>query len=207
MSGYPLLLSGERIAVLVVGGGPVAHRKTMTLLESGATVRVVAPTIAAALREAAARVPTPKLTLVEHAYETADIADATLVVAATDSRAVNARVAADARARARLVNVVDAPEEGNCVTVAAHAAGPLVVGVSAGGVPRAAARVRDAVAERFDGRYAAALAVLGGLRARLLADGAQDHHLWSDAEHELVGPDFCETVESGVFAERVARWG
>jgi siroheme synthase-like protein len=200
VSGYPLLLSGERIAALVVGGGPVAHRKVMALLESGATVRVVAPTITAPLREAAARAPALQLTLVERAYQSDDIADATIVIAATDSRTINARVAADGRSRARLVNVVDAPDEGNCVTVAAHRAGPLVVGVSAGGVPRAAARVRDAVAERFDERYAIALAALD-------RRAGGDARAWSDAEHELVGPDFCATVESGAFADRVTRWG
>ena len=81
-----------------------------------------------------------------------------MVVAATNVRAVNARVAADALACGRLINVADRPEDGNCVTVAAHHAGALVIAVSAGGVPPVASRIRDAVAERFDARYAEAAA-------------------------------------------------
>lgn len=204
MSGYPLLLHGERVIALVVGGGVVAHRKVEGLLACGATVRVVAPRIGAALRAAATRTAPPRLTLIERAYESADIANATIIVAASDSRAVNRRVATDGRARVRLVNVADAPTDGNCATVAAHRSGPLVVGVSAGGVPRAAARVRDAVAARFDGRYAGALADLRELRARLLAVG--DAGAWRDAERTLIGPDFCAAVESGVFSERMAEW-
>jgi precorrin-2 dehydrogenase/sirohydrochlorin ferrochelatase len=204
VSGFPLLLHGERVLALVVGGGPVAHRKTMALLGSGASVRVVAPRITQPLRAAASERPARKLELIERAYDADDISDAMLVVAATDSRTVNARVAADARARARLVNVADRPAEGNCATVAVHRAGPLIAGISAGGVPRAAARVRDQVAKRFDDRYAVALTVLCELRSRLLADGDDD--VWRDAEHELIGPDFCDVVESGTFGERVAKW-
>ena len=66
MSGYPLLLEGSRIGALVVGGGRVAHRKAMALLESGAAVRVIAPEITSPLREAA--VHWPRLVLVERAY-------------------------------------------------------------------------------------------------------------------------------------------
>ena len=139
MSGYPLLLEGSRIGALVVGGGRVAHRKAMALLESGAAVRVIAPEITSPLCEAA--VHWPRLLLVERAYASSDIGDAVLVIAATNVREVNAAVTADAIASGRLVNVADFPEDGTCVTVASHSSGSLVVGVSAGGVPDAATLV------------------------------------------------------------------
>lgn len=202
MSGYPLLLEGSRIRALVVGGGRVAHRKAMALLESGAAVRVVAPEIAHPLREAAAH--WPRLLLVERAYASSDIGDAVLVIAATHVREVNAAVTADAVAFGRLVNVADFPDEGTCVTVASHASGSLVVGVSAGGVPDAATRIRDAIAERFDGRYATALARLVTLRGELLEAGDRDG--WFAAKRELAGDDFCETVERDAFSARVTAW-
>jgi siroheme synthase (precorrin-2 oxidase/ferrochelatase) len=102
------------------------------------------------------------------------------------------------------VNVADAPEEGNSATVAAHRSGPLVVGVSAGGVPGAAARVRDEIARRFDGRYGEALATLGAVRRRLLAAGEAE--AWRAAEQALLGDDFCASVEDGSFAVRAAGW-
>jgi siroheme synthase-like protein len=202
MSGYPLLLEGTRVGALIVGGGAVAHRKAMALLECGAAVRVVAPDIAGVLRDAAAH--WPRLELAERAYTSADIGDAVLVIAATNVREVNAAVTADAVARGRLVNVADFPEDGTCVTVAAHAAGPLVVGVSAGGVPDAAMRVRDAIAERFDGRYAAALTTLAALRRELLDAGDRDG--WYAAKRDLIGEDFCGTVERAGFGASVTRW-
>jgi siroheme synthase-like protein len=201
VSAYPLVLEGDRIRALVVGGGAVAHRKVVALLDSGATVRVVAPVAGSALRALAGH---GRLTLVEREYRADDIGDATLVIAATNVRAVNARVAADARARSRLVNVVDAPAEGDWMTVAAHHAGPLTIGVSAGGLPAAASHIRDAIADRFDDRYAAAVTGLVTLRRRLLDDGGSD--VWREAKRALIGPDFCDVVENGGLAPRLAAW-
>ena len=202
MSAYPLIVDCAAIAALVVGGGRVGARRALGLADAGARVRVVAPTFVDALQEAATRCPA--LTLAARAYAAGDIGDATLVVAATSSRAVNARVAADARALGRLVNVVDAPGQGNFVAAATHRAGDLVVAVSAGGVPTAAARVRDCLAARFDARYAAAVAALGALRRQTL--GERGAAAWREAADALTGPDFCAIVESGEFTERLAAW-
>jgi preprotein translocase SecE subunit len=99
VTGLPVLVHGAALDALVVGGGAVAERKARALVESGARVRVVAPRARAGLRElAGAGGP---LSLVEREYAPGDVGDATLVVAATDRRAVNAAVAAEAeRARA-----------------------------------------------------------------------------------------------------------
>jgi precorrin-2 dehydrogenase/sirohydrochlorin ferrochelatase len=193
VSAFPLVLDGERIRALVVGGGAVAHRKAAALLDSGATLRVVAPTLGPAM---SALVAHDRVTLSQREYETTDIGDATLVVAATDRREVNAKVAADAHAQARLVNVADEPAEGDWVSVATHRAGPLVIAVSVGGVPTAATRIRDAIAERFDRRYAGALTALIALRRQVLDAGGTD--AWRQVHRELVGPDFCERVETEV---------
>lgn len=190
MSAYPLVLEGARIRALIVGGGPVAHRKALALWESGATLHVVAPTLSPAMQSLADR---SRVTITQREYNAGDIADATLVVAATDRREVNALVATDAHAAARLVNVADEPAEGDWVSVATHRAGPLVIGVSVGGVPTAATRIRDAIAERFDRRYAGALSELIALRRQVLDAGGAD--AWRQVDRELIGPDFCERVE------------
>jgi siroheme synthase-like protein len=196
-----VVVEGSAVTALVVGGGAVAARKARALAEAGAPVRVVAVAVGEEVRTLATRLP---VTLVEREYRAGDIADATLVVAATSSREVNARVAADAHRLRRLVNVVDSPAEGSFVTAAVHRAGDLVIAVSAGGVPGAAARIRDAIAERFDARYAAALASLLRLRRRAMDGGGAA--AWRSEAQGLLGPDFCAAVESGAFAERVAAW-
>lgn len=202
MSGYPVVIDGPAVEALIVGGGSVAARKARALLDAGARVRIVAVAPSDEVRRLAASCP--GCTLEERAYAPADLGGATLVIAATDQRAVNAAVAADAGAAHRLVNVADDPAAGSFVTVAAHHAGDLVVGITAGGVPAAAARIRDAIAHRFDARYAAALGALAALRGRLLAAG--DREGWRRASAALIDEHFCARVEGGAYVDEVAAW-
>ena len=200
MSDFPIALHGERLSAVVIGGGAVGTRKALALVEAGAQVRVVSPEVTAEL-EAAERAR--ELTIVRESYSAEHLGRSTLVVAATDSREVNARIALDAHESGKLVNITDYPDEGNFHTMAIHRSGDVTIAVSSGGVPGAAARIRDAIAERFDGRYERAVSVLRGLRTRLLAAGDDK---WRDAAPKLVGDDFCSSVEDGSFADKVDSW-
>jgi len=196
------MLDGGSVSALVVGGGAVAARKVAALVEAGATVRVVAPEISAELEALAER--TARLSVIRNRYASEQLGDALLVVAATSDARLNARIAADARAGGRLVNVVDAPELGNFVTPAVHRSGEVVVAVSTGGVPAAASRIRDAIARSIGESYGAAVRELWTLRRALIDGGRRER--WIDASHSLVGTEFCRDVESGEFAARVAEW-
>lgn len=201
MSGIPILVEASSVRVLIVGGGVVAARKARALSDAGARVRVVAPACGDEMRALAAD---GRVELVERVYEPADATDAELVVAATNDRAVNATVAEHARAAHRLVNVADAPEEGSFATMATHRSGGLVIGVSAGGVPGAAARIRDAIASRFDSRYARALAELAALRRTLVDRG--DGPTWRALSSGVLDAEFCQSVERDGLHDQVAPW-
>ena len=212
MTAIPLAVNGEAVSVLVVGGGRVAARKALSLIAAGADVRVIAPEITDELRSHSARHARLSISRREYAGSS-DIANAALVIAATASREVNARVAADAHAAHRLVNVVDAPGSGSFTTMAVHRAGDVVIGVSAGNVPSAAARIRDSIALRIDQRYAAAVAGCSALRSQMLTrerastSGSTDSGAkgeWADVNSRLIGKNFCESVEDGTFATTLA---
>jgi precorrin-2 dehydrogenase/sirohydrochlorin ferrochelatase len=196
------MLEGNAIEALIVGGGPVAARKARGLVDAGATVRVVARDVCAELAALATTCASVSVSQKPYAHD--DIAGATLVFAATDDAALNEAVGAEARARGLLVNVADAPERGTFVTPAVHRSGDIVVAVTAGGVPTAARRIRDAIAPAIDARYASAVASLAALRRALLASGRRDR--WREAAGALTGADFSAQIESGSFAEQVARW-
>jgi precorrin-2 dehydrogenase len=202
VSALPLMLDGSMVSALVVGGGRVATRKVAALVDAVATVRVVAPEISAELTAMSGKTATLFLTRTRYASE--QLGDALLVIAATNDASLNARIAADARAGGRLVNVVDAPELGNFVTPAVHRSGDVVVAVSTGGVPGAAACIRDAIARSIGQSYGAAVRELSALRRTLLDGGRRDR--WTEASRSLVGTEFCRDVESGEFAARVAEW-
>jgi uroporphyrin-III C-methyltransferase / precorrin-2 dehydrogenase / sirohydrochlorin ferrochelatase len=166
---YPL---GLRIAgrlVVVVGGGPVAARRTRALVEAGARVRVVAPEVcedlaalvAAPLPDDAARpggsTAAPAVVWEARAYRPGDLDGAWLVHTATGSPDADAAVAAEAEAlRVFCVNAGDADAGTAWVPAVARvgvsdstasdsATSEVVVAVNAGRDPRRAQRVRDAI--------------------------------------------------------------
>ncbi len=200
MSDFPIALHGERITAVVIGGGAVGTRKALALVDAGASVTVVAPLVTAELEEAE-RVR--RVTVLREAYRVEHLERATLAIAATDSREVNAQIAVDANARGKLVNITDYPDEGNFHTMALHRSGDITIAVSSGGVPGAAARIRDAIAERFDARYERAVSALRGLRTRLTASGDQG---WRAVAPKLIDEEFCSSVEDGSFADKVDSW-
>jgi hypothetical protein len=76
--------------------------------------------------------------------------------------------------------------------------------VSAGGVPGAAARIRDAIALRFDDRYARAIGRLADLRRTLL--GRRDGATWRALSAEVLDDRFCDAVEQGGLESQVKSW-
>jgi siroheme synthase-like protein len=203
VSELPIMLHGEAIEALIVGGGAVAARKARALLIAGARVRLVAVEIGADVRALAEA--HPKLYFEERPYAPSDIGNAQLVLASTNDRGINRRVADDAHAAHRLVNVADDPARGNCRTTATHRAGDLVIGITAGGVPSAAVRIRDSLAARFDDRYANAVETLATLRRRLIDSGAAEE--WARASEALIDDRFCERVERGTIESEAEQWG
>ena len=87
MSDFPIALHGERLTAVVIGGGSVGTRKALALVEAGVQVRVVSPEITAELEEAER---TRRLSIVRESYGPGQLGEAGLVIAATDSREVNA---------------------------------------------------------------------------------------------------------------------
>ena len=128
-------------------------RKALAMFEAGAHVRVIAPDVSIELRDLSAS--NRRLTLEKREYiGPDDLRDSEVVFAATDSPELNLSIAQDARSLRRLVNVASDGAEGSFTSMAIHREGRLTIGVSAGGVPVAAASIRNEIAQHFDGRYA-----------------------------------------------------
>lgn len=162
-----LTLDGRR--AVLVGGGAVATRKATLLLAAAMELVVVAPLLSPQLADLAAA---GQLQWLARPYRPEDLKGAFLVVAATDQREVNRQVAQDARQLGLLVNVADAPAEGDCTFPALLQRGGLQVAVTTGGgSPAFAAAVRDELALTLDGAYAETLELLAELREKQLTLG------------------------------------
>lgn len=144
---YPTALRLLGRPVLVVGGGPVAARRAKGLLDAGARVTVVAPIASDALRELAA---SGLLTWEPRTYLSSDVDGVWFVQTATGVAAVDAQVAADAEAqRIWCVNASD-HESSAAWTPAVAVVDDVKIAINAGGDPRRAMALRDAVATALE---------------------------------------------------------
>ncbi|MFC5825769.1 uroporphyrinogen-III C-methyltransferase [Nonomuraea insulae] len=137
-----LRLSGRR--VLVVGGGRVAQRRVPALLEAGAEITVVSPSVTPALDDLIAA---GRITWHARPYEVGDCDGAWLVQACTDHRSVNTAVAAEAEAKRVWCVRADDKDSSAAWTPASGRVDEISVAVTAGGDPRRAAGIRDAIVE------------------------------------------------------------
>ena len=151
-------LAGRR--VLVVGGGEIALRKARLLSEAGAALYVVAPEIEPALRELVA---STQGSVREGGYQSSDLDDAVLVIAATDDDVLNAQVSADAQALRIPVNAVDAPQLCTVIFPAIVDRSPLLIAVSSGSHAPVLARLSRA---RIETLFPAAYGRLAQLAKR-----------------------------------------
>jgi uroporphyrin-III C-methyltransferase / precorrin-2 dehydrogenase / sirohydrochlorin ferrochelatase len=143
VTGLPLLLDVGGRRVVVVGGGAVAGRRARTFAEAGADVVVIAPTLSAEARSAAA-------TTHQREFATGDLDGAWLAVCATDNPAVNEAVAAEAVQHRIFCVRADAAGGGSARVPALFSSGEVTVSVNAGDDPRRAVALRNLIAAAFD---------------------------------------------------------
>ncbi len=151
--------------VLVVGGGEIARRKIELLLRSGAHITVVAPDISASV---ASVLQEDIHTLNPAFYDSAFLTSKALVVAATDDRAVNEAVSADAKSVGIPVNVVDSPELCTVIFPAIIDREPLVISVGSAGLAPVLTRfVRELIERTLPERISMLAEYLGSRREKL----------------------------------------
>ncbi|MYE46902.1 MAG: NAD(P)-dependent oxidoreductase, partial [Chloroflexi bacterium] len=109
MGYYPIFVEMDGRRVLLVGGGRVADEKLGKLVDAGADVTIVAPELIAPVREVVGR---GLATWQPRVYEAGDVRGFEVVMIATDDGAVNAGIAAEARALGIWVNAAD--DVANC---------------------------------------------------------------------------------------------
>ncbi|HYL58360.1 MAG TPA: bifunctional precorrin-2 dehydrogenase/sirohydrochlorin ferrochelatase, partial [Candidatus Acidoferrales bacterium] len=149
----------------VIGGGEVAARKVDSLLEAGAEVTLVSPSLGPAMKLLVAR---GRVTLIERAYRSGDLNGCELAYAATDDPELHRQIAAEAKALGILINVADEPELCSFIAPAIVKQGALQIAISTGGAsPAFAARLRRELEDKFGIEYSRVLEVLRAARTRL----------------------------------------
>jgi precorrin-2 dehydrogenase / sirohydrochlorin ferrochelatase len=162
-AGFPLSLDVRGYLVLVLGGDEEAADKTDRLLEAGAKVMVVAPTLHERLRLLAA---SAKVIHRGRHFREADVENAVLVMnTVRGDKEFSRSLLALAREKKFLLWSVDQPESSNVTMPAVVATGHVRVAVSTSGVaPALSGFIKEDLERILDGEFASFVEWLGQLR-------------------------------------------
>ena len=159
---YPLMLKVKGEACLVVGGGSVALQKARALRRAGADVTAVSPDFSPAFRKLRVR-------RLRRRFRATDVRGRVLVIAGTDSPAVNRAVSTACRQRGIPVNVVDVPELCSFIVPSILRRGPVIIAVSTGGQsPPLAKALRRHLEALLPGSLGRVALRLGAARRKIL---------------------------------------
>ena len=200
--GLPVILDLYRAHCLVVGGGPVATRKVVSLLAAAARVTVVAtkasPELQALAQNHAARgshdhsgpcEAEGELEIFVRRAEPVDVDGCLLVVCATGDPSVDDAMARAAREAGALVNRADHGERmpGSIDLAAVHRSDSVTVAVSTGGGSPALARwLRDRVAAALGPDIATLAEIVEEARVGLAATGRPTASIdWASALDQI----------------------
>lgn len=163
MKTYPVfLLKLQDKRCVLVGGGAVAEHKARSLLQAEAQVTVISPTLTVGLQRL---VEEGALEWVQREYKQGDLAEAFVVIGATNDTDTNEQVWQEAVERSLLVNTVDDLARCNFIVPAVVRRGDLCLAISTGGKsPALAKRLRERLEAEFGPEYAKFVALLGNLR-------------------------------------------
>ena len=149
----------------MVGGGEVAARKVVRLLDCGAKVCVVSPQI---VPELAAVKKEGRIEHINNEYAGKYLCGAFLVIGATDNEQTNAAISQDAKAKGIPVNIVDDPQKCDFILPSLVERGDLTIACGTGGNSPALARyLREELENVYGEEYATLLNILGQLRSRM----------------------------------------
>jgi precorrin-2 dehydrogenase / sirohydrochlorin ferrochelatase len=193
---YPIALDLHGKPCLVVGGGSLATEKVEGLLIAGAIITVVSPAVTptiAYLAEAG------EITLHQRPYRPDDLAGIYLAYGATEDRAENARVAADARQMGVIVNAVDDIPNCDFFAVSIVRRGDLQIAISTNGRSPAFARwVREYLDAWIPKAFGGVLDALADVRQDLRARGTvPPYERWQAAIGEEVFSQLPQGVTEG----------
>jgi len=126
----PLFHRAHGQHVLIVGGGRMALRRYKKLLEFGLQVQVISPEIKPELKKL---LENNQQSFIESYFENAHLRNQFFVVAATNDRQVNEKVAQACKAKKIPVNVVDDPSACDFIFPMVVDRSPLSIAISSGG--------------------------------------------------------------------------
>lgn len=160
MAYFPFFIELNNKKIVIFGGGLVAYRKVLALLEFDADIYLVAPTVCEDIEEQRG-----KIHIILDEYKDEYLEDSYCVIAATNHPEVNSRIAKDCRNKKILVNVVDELKECDFLFPSYLKRGSISVGITTSGKsPVMAGKIRKILEEKLPDYYTELVDTLGNYR-------------------------------------------
>jgi precorrin-2 dehydrogenase / sirohydrochlorin ferrochelatase len=188
---FPMFMKLAGKQCLVVGAGKVGEPKIDGLIDTGASIHVVAIAASGQVREWA---DAGKIDLELRAFAASDLDGKFLAVVATASSSLNELIYREAQRRGVLCNVVDVPEYCDFFYPAVVRRGDLQIAIStAGQSPSLAQRIRQQLERQFGEGYAEWVEQLGQTRRLILASDLDKETKW-ELLHSLASREAFEAA-------------
>ena len=177
---YPVFLDIVGRPAVVIGGGEVALRKVEGLLDAGAQVTVVSPTLHPGLK---ALLAAGRVRHTAREYRPGDLDGHVLAIVGTDDPSVNAEVASAGKQRGVWVNAVDDPANCDFIMPSIVQRGNIILAAStSAGSPAMARKLREDLEEFLTDDYALMLDLVARVRQELRDRGVTvEPDVWNAA--------------------------
>ena len=170
---YPVFLDITNKRCLVVGGGKVAERKVIMLLQFNARVIVIGPAMTRALIKLG---EAGKIEYFQRAYTAKDLDNAALVFACTDNGVINNKIKKEAARKNIPVNVADSPDVCDFIVPSIIKKGDITIAIStSGGLPLLSKKLRQKIEEVVTDDYLEYLHIMGEFRIHLMKTVKEAH--------------------------------
>ncbi len=190
---YPIMLDINGKKCLVIGGGEVAERKVLSLLQYGAQVLVISPEVTETLYNLQKQ---GEIELIERPYKQGDIKNVFLVYVATNEPFVNEACLQEARRENILINVVDQPLMCDFIVPATIKKGDLSVAISTNGKsPMLSRRIREEIEGLLRNTSEEYINVLGDLRKIVLKE-IKDPYTRKRIFEKIVYSDLSDSIKN-----------
>jgi len=199
---FPVFVKLEQLRLLVVGGGKVGLEKLQAVLQNSpaTSITVVAPEIAASIRELAAR--HSNILLLERPYHRCDLESADIAIVAVGDRTVSETVARDAKEAGILVNVADTPDLCDFYLSSVIRKGNLKIAISTNGKsPTIAKRLKEELGGMIPDEMESVLNNMQTIRQRLNGDFPEKVRKLNELTKVLVAKQATPAI-----TPRQARW-
>ena len=197
---YPMMLNIEEKICVIVGGGDIAYRKILELLEYGANITVISLSVNQDIK---ALFDNKDIDYIENTYHKEYIKEAYIVIAATNDNKVNNQVFIDCSKENILVNVVDDPKNCSFIVPSKIKRGDLTISISTNGKsPTLSKAIREELEKKYDENYEVFLNILGDVRKEVLTE-LKDVRLKKEIFNAIIKKDYLEKLK--LFGEDKVR--